>query len=149
MQTRTAKLDAGMDDVGEGDEATTAIRRPARTRMERPGTTIERRYDAETDEMYDAVILSNGRQLDKNRSDSARGYKSHLTEQQLQVIRWALRQIDRGVPQRKVFEAIRDRGVWKPQPGQYPMSRRTIHSWLATRAASKSRGKEWPPATKK
>lgn len=98
--------------------------------------------DGETGEVWRTAKTGSGRLIEKNRSEGWRGYKSHLTKKQRAQIRWALRQMDRGIARSRVFEALK--AVWISSPMQYPLTPRTIGSWQGTRAAMAKRGKEWP-----
>jgi hypothetical protein len=123
------------------------MRREPRTRAEVEGVNVESRIDPNTGEPYPAAINSAGRVIDKNRSETGVGYKSHLTPRQLRLIRWALRQRDRGISRARVLEAVKEKG-WEPGPMQYPITWGTITSWELTRKAMKARGRVWPPESR-
>jgi hypothetical protein len=109
--------------------------------------------DPNTGEPYIKVVGESGAEVYKNRSHHGYGYKSHLTEAQKRLIRWALRQRDLGHSRQCVVQALR-KGVverstgrrifWHAGPGQFPLSAGTIGSWEITRAAMDLRAKEWP-----
>lgn len=112
-----------------------------RTRYEDARSVTE--VDPDTGKTYVTGRTRTGRLIDKNRSDGWRGYKSHLTERQRKLMRWALRQRDRGVSRERVWIRLQELG-WEPSPMQYPLTQATIGSWELTRASQKARGREWP-----
>jgi hypothetical protein len=117
------------------------MRSAPRTRAERAGK-LETAVDPDTGKEYVTARSRSGRLLDKNRSDDWRGYKSHLTLRQKKIIAYALRQLDRGCIREQVW--IKIQPYWNPSPMQYPLTERTLQSWVMIRAANRARGKEWP-----
>lgn len=113
-----------------------------RTRAE--GRQLIRETDPDTGREYVTATTRTGRTVEKNRSDGWRGYKSHLTEKQKRIIRWYLRQRDRGCSREKCWIKLQEADAWVPSPMQYPLTFGTLASWELTRAAMASRGKEWP-----
>jgi hypothetical protein len=117
--------------------------------MTQPKTRAEGREriletDPTTGREYVTAKTRTGRSVDKNRSDGWRGYKSHLTAKQRRIIRWYLRQRDRGCSRERCWIEIQRSGAWVPSPMQYPLTFGTLASWELTRSAMQSRGKEWP-----
>lgn len=111
------------------------------TRAERAGK-LETAVDPDTGKEYVTARSRSGRLLDKNRSDSWKGYKSHLTGKQKRIIAYALRQLERGCTREAVW--IKIQPYWKPSPMQYPLTQATVQSWVMIRAAQRARGREWP-----
>lgn len=114
----------------------------ARTRAD--GKQLVRVLDPDTGEFYITAVTLTGRLVEKNRSEGWRGYKSHLTDKQKRIIRWYLRQRDRGCTRKACWEILVKSGAWQPQPMQYPLSYRTLASWELTRAAEAAKGRDWP-----
>jgi hypothetical protein len=116
-----------------------------KTRAE--GRRLTHVMDPDTGQEYVTAMTRTGRIVEKNRSDGWRGYKSHLTDKQKRIIRWYLRQRDRGCSRERCWIKLQESGAWQPSPMQYPLTFGTLASWELTRAAMASRGKEWPSSS--
>lgn len=89
-------------------------------------------------------VTKSGRHIDKNRSNDWRGYKSHLTERQRVLMRWAIRQSERGVAHQTIVEWLYEKYGWEPVDMQYPLTICTIGMWRALRVREAQKGREWP-----
>ena len=113
-----------------------------KTRVE--GKPLIRERDPDTGEFYITAKTRTGRTIEKNRSNGWRGYKSHLTQKQKRIIRWYLRQRDRGCSRERCWIALQKSGAWVPSPMQYPLTFGTLASWELTRSAEAAKGRDWP-----
>jgi hypothetical protein len=108
------------------------------------GKPLVTAVDPDTNRVYTTVKTNTGRLVEKNRSNGWRGYKSHLTRRQKQIIRWYLRQRDRGCSRERCWIALQEADAWVPQPMQYPLTFGTLASWELTRSAERAKGRDWP-----
>lgn len=119
------------------------LKDPARATTRGTGRKTEVVVDPDTGVEHEITVTHAGRRVDKNRS-SHYGYKSHLTKEQKRVIRWALRQRDRGISRGRIYDHIVENDLFPLSSMQYPLRPGSIGGWEFVRMMERRKDREWP-----